>query len=86
MKFTVFGMCWAGGMKQTPLQILEKYCANKPVEIPPHYRYALHYEIDISGDELIKMSESKEFDILISGNQEPRLLAFDAVGRRFTQR
>lgn len=69
-----------------PAPNLREVLCNKPVEIPPHYRYALHYEIDISGDELIKMSESKEFDILISGNQEPRLLAFDAVGRRFTQR
>lgn len=86
MKFIVYGISWAGGMKETPKQILEKYCTDKPVEVPAHGRYATHYEINISPDEFMRMAESKEFDILISGEQEPRLLAFDAINKMFRQR
>lgn len=86
MKFIVFGTYWAGGMKMSPIDIINKYCKSEPKLIPENGNIAPHYEIDISGEELIAMAASNNFDILISRGDEYRLLAFDAYGKMFRQR
>lgn len=87
MKFIVFGHSWAGGMKQTPKEILERICADKPIEIKDdNPKSGVCYSINITPDELMIMADCSEFDMLITGSSFPKLLAFDAPGRRFTQR
>lgn len=87
MRFAVFPYIWAGSSKMSVTDILKKYCSNKYEEVlNDNPRGANHLYIEVSAEEFMNMSMSKEFDIMISGNHEPRLLAFDCVGKRFTQR
>lgn len=86
MKFLVFSLAWAGGMKITPEQILAKYCKDSPKLIEGDGEFTGdEFEVDITGDELIAMASCGEFDIMISSGS-PRLLFFDAYGRKFRQR
>ena len=89
MKFIVYSRSWAGGLKNTPKEILEKYCAATPVEVPAIDKYnAMHYIIDITPDEMMSIVSSQEFDIMTIGARDgsEKMLAFDELRRMFRQR
>lgn len=82
MLFRVFGVSWGAGGPD-PQTILRRFVAAEPCLIAESGSLAPHYEVEITGQELVDMAAAREFDILISGSG---FLAFDGKGRGFRQR
>lgn len=83
MKFLVPSVTWAGDSPD-PKDILNKFCSSEIISS----NYDGFYLINISSQELMQLSSSNDFDILItkSSHSEFKMLAFDSPGKRFKQR